>query len=217
MTEPSAPPFTSPYTMADLGGDGRRSAPAALRNVGPIGDVLAEWLPPTGIILELASGSGEHALAFARRFADLQWQPSDPDPAALASIAAWRDGGPANLLSPIALDAAGDDWSAAPVAAYLCINMVHVSPWASAQGLARGAGRGLARRGRLILYGPWIVEGEPLAESNAAFDRSLKARDPRWGLRRVSEFAAIAEREGLRLVDRRAMPANNQMLCFERG
>lgn len=212
MARPSLPP----YTVGDLAGDDRREAPAAARNVLPIGDVLADWLPARGRVLEVASGTGEHALAFARRFPALEWWPSDLDPIALSSIAAWRREGPANLHAPLLLDAAQVDWPIDRVDAVLSINMVHISPWESAEGLARGAGRILPPGGRLILYGPWLVEGEEPAASNLAFDADLKARDLRWGLRTVGDFAALARDAGLRLADRRAMPANNLMLLFVR-
>ena len=201
--------FIPPYNVADLGGDVRREAPAAARNVGVIGDVLAEWLPANGRVLEIASGTGQHALAFARRFANLEWQPSDPDPLALASIAAWRADAPANLLEPLAIDAASPDWPIDRADAILCINMVHISAWASTLGLLDGA----ARLGsRLILYGPWLVDGEEPAPSNQAFDADLKARNPEWGLRSLSEFTHEAAKRGLTLRQVRPMPANNVML-----
>ncbi len=120
MAEPSFPP----YNVGDLGRDVKRRAPAAARNIEPIGDVLAGWLPASGLVLEIASGTGEHALAFARRFSNLEWQPTDPDPEALQSIAAWREEGPANLWHPLQLDVCRADWPVRQVAAILCINMV---------------------------------------------------------------------------------------------
>ena len=210
MAKPSLPP----YTMNDLGDAVRRKAPAASRNVQPIGDVLADWLPKSGLVLEVASGTGEHALAFARRFPFLTWQPSDPDPLALSSIKAWRTGGPANLLDPLALDAASADWPIDKADALLNINMVHISPWAAALGLLDGARRLLEPGGSLILYGPWLEEGVAAAPSNLAFDADLKARDPRWGLRLVEDFAGEAAQRGFTLRERRAMPANNLMLRF---
>lgn len=213
MAEPSLPP----YTMDDLGEAVRRKAPAASRNVGPIGDVLADWIPETGLILEIASGTGEHALAFARRFPALTWQPSDPDPLALSSIAAWRENGPANLREPLALDAASSDWPIERADVLLNINMVHISPWDASLGLLDGACRLLATGGRLILYGPWLEEGVDAAPSNLAFDADLKARDPRWGLRLVETFADEARLRGFELIDRRTMPANNLMLLFVKG
>ncbi|MEA1071469.1 DUF938 domain-containing protein [Sphingomonas sp. LY160] len=212
MSEPSFPP----YNVGDLGGDVRRHAPAAARNVVAIGDVLADWLPSEGTVLEVASGSGEHALAFARRFPAQQWQPSDPDPTALASIAAWREGGPCNLLAPLTLDASSHPWPIDRADAVVSINMVHISPWQASLGLIDGAARLLPVGAPLILYGPWREADVPTAPSNEAFDLSLKERDPRWGLRSVDEFAGIAWRHGLVLVDRRSMPANNIMLRFDR-
>ena len=211
MSESSLPP----YTMGDLGNSDRRSAPAALRNVEPIGDVLERWLPEKGLVLEVASGTGEHALAFANRFPSLDWQPSDPDPLALSSIAAWRADGPANLLAPIELDAAERAWPIERADAVLNINMVHISPWKAALGLLDGANRLLGPEGRLILYGPWLEEGIEPAPSNMAFDGSLKARNPRWGLRLVETFADEARTRGFELKDRQPMPANNLMLLFE--
>nr|WP_118858419.1 DUF938 domain-containing protein [Sphingomonas mesophila] len=205
-----------PYNVGDLGGGERRRAPAAARNVGAIGDVLAEWLPESGLVLEVASGTGEHALAFARRFPALEWQPSDPDPLALESIAAWGRDGPANLLAPVPLDAAAGAWPVERAAAVLNINMVHISPWAAALGLLDGAARALGPDGRLILYGPWFEEAVAPAPSNVAFDLDLKARDPRWGLRTVEAFAAEAATRGFSLAERRTMPANNLMLLFAR-
>ena len=206
-----ADPFIPPYNVADLGGDIRREAPAVARNVGAIGDVLADWLPKSGLVLEVASGTGEHALAFARRFSNIDWQPSDPDLLALASIAAWRIDAPANLLEPIAIDAASLDWPIDRADAILCINMVHISPWASALGLLDGAAR---LRSPLILYGPWLVDGQDTAPSNLAFDTDLKSRNASWGLRLVSDFAQEAAKRGLKLSEIRPMPANNQMLLL---
>lgn len=190
-------------------------SPAAARNVEPIGDVLAEWLPSSGLVLEVASGSGEHALAFARRFAHLTWQPSDPDAAALASVETWRaEEGPRNLLPPVRLDVAEREWPVTVADAVLSINMVHISPWEASLGLLDGAARLLAAGGPLILYGPWIVDGEPTAPSNLLFDADLKRRNASWGLRRVAAFAEEAAKRGLALDAERAMPANNRMLLF---
>ena len=212
MAEPSFPP----YNVGDLGAGVRRQAPAAARNVGPIGDVLADWLPESGVVLEIASGTGEHALAFASRFPNLHWRPSDPDPEALASIEAWREGGPSNLLPPMLIDTRSSRWLVESADAVLCINMVHISPWESALGLLDGAGRLLRSGGSLILYGPWIEAAVQTAPSNLAFDQSLRARNSEWGLRRVEDFAAEAEKRGLILADRREMPSNNIMLRFDR-
>ena len=213
MAEPSFPP----YNVGDLGAGVRRQAPAAARNVGPIGEVLADWLPDSGLVLEIASGTGEHALAFARRFPNLEWQPSDPDPDALASIGAWRQGGPPNLLPPLLIDTRSDDWPVDRADAMLCINMVHISPWASALGLLEGAQRILTPGAPLVLYGPWLQAGVEAAPSNLAFDQSLKARNAEWGLRLVEDFAAEAATRDLVLADRREMPSNNLMLRFNRA
>jgi len=194
-----------------------RSAPAALRNREPIADVLADWLPPAGLVLEIASGTGEHAAYFAQRFPELQWQPSDVHPDALGSIAAWRqETGRANLLRPVMLDAASGGWPVDRADAVLSINMVHISPWSSALGLIAGAERLLASGAPLIVYGPWLRDDVPTAESNLAFDADLKRRDARWGLRRVEDFAAAAS-EAFTLAEIRSMPANNLMLLVRRN
>lgn len=211
MAEPSFPP----YNVGDLGAGVRRQAPAAARNVGPIGDVLADWLPSEGLILEIAAGTGEHALAFATRFPHFDWIPSDPDPQALASIDAWRAEGPPNLGQAVQIDTRDDNWPVDAADAILCINMVHISPWESAIGLLNGAQRLLGKGGPLILYGPWIEDGVDTAPSNIAFDESLRARDGRWGLRRVEDFAREGEARGLVFADRREMPSNNIMLRLD--
>lgn len=211
MAEPSFPP----YNVSDLGKEVKRQALAAARNVGPIGDVLTDWLPNSGLVLEVASGTGEHALAFARRFPALDWQPSDPGAEALASIAAWQLEGPPNLLPPVHLDVCVPDWPIRRADAIICTNMVHISPWEASLGLLDGAARLLDGGGPLILYGPWLETEVPTAPSNLAFDQSLKSRDPRWGLRLVDDFAAEAKLRGLVLTGRRSMPSNNIMLRFE--
>ena len=195
----------------------RRSAPAALRNREPIAGVLEEWLPPTGLVLEIASGSGEHVVHFADRFPALEWQPSDVHPDALASILAWRnEAGEPNIREPIAIDAASSDWPLDRADAVLSINMVHISPWASALGLLDGAARLLSAAAPLILYGPWLRADVPTAPSNLAFDADLKRRNPQWGLRRVEDVAIAAEGRGLKLEAIREMPANNLMQLFRR-
>jgi SAM-dependent methyltransferase len=193
----------------------RRSAPAALRNREPIAEVLREWLPASGLVLEIASGTGEHAAYFAERFPGLEWQPSDVHPDALASIAAWREAsGLTNLREPLTIDAAAADWPIEGADAVLSINMVHISPWASALGLLDGAARLLSAGAPLILYGPWLSREVETAPSNLAFDADLKRRDPQWGLRRVEDFAAAAGERGLTLSQTRSMPANNMMLLL---
>ena len=194
----------------------RRSAPAALRNREPIAEVLADWLPASGLVLEIASGTGEHAVFFAERFPKLEWQPSDVHPDALESIAAWRAAADLpNVRPPLVIDASQIDWSIEQGDAVLSINMVHISPWPSALGLIDGAARLLPPSGPLILYGPWLSEAVPTAPSNLAFDADLKRRDPEWGLRRVEDFAAAAHERGLELVETRQMPANNLMLLLK--
>jgi Protein of unknown function (DUF938) len=195
----------------------RRSAPAALRNREPIAQVLQDWLPERGLVLEIASGTGEHAVYFAERFSQLEWQPSDVHAAALESIEAWRQQSKLpNILPPIAIDASARNWPIERADAVLSINMVHISPWSSALGLLDGAARLLARGAPLILYGPWLKDDLPTAPSNSAFDQDLRARDPQWGLRRVEDFAAAAEERGFRLDETRPMPANNLMLLLRR-
>ena len=195
----------------------QRSAPAALRNREPIAEVLGEWLPPSGLVLEVASGTGEHAVFFAERFPNLEWQPSDLHKDALASIRAWRaEAALPNLREPIVVDAAAGDWPIGRADAVLNINMVHISPWEAALGLLDGASQLLAPRAPLILYGPWLKDDIATAPSNLAFDADLRARDERWGLRRVEDFAAEAELRGLSLEATRQMPANNLMLLFRR-
>ncbi|MEA3080114.1 MAG: hypothetical protein QOF05_1522 [Sphingomonadales bacterium] len=196
----------------------RRSAPAALRNREPIAKVLNEWLPERGLVLEIASGTGEHAVFFAERFPALEWQPSDIHPDALRSIAAWRDARALpNLRPAVTIDATFADWPIDRAGAVLSINMVHISPWTSALGLLDGAARVLEPGAPLILYGPWLKDDIPAAPSNLAFDADLKRRNPAWGLRRVEDFAAAAESRGFTLESGRPMPANNLMLLMTKN
>lgn len=194
-----------------------RSAPAALRNREPIADVLHEWLPGSGLVLEVASGTGEHSAFFAERFAQLDWQPSDVHPDALSSIRAWRAAVRLpNLREAIVIDAATADWPIDRADAILNINMVHISPWTAALGLIAAASRLLGPGSPLILYGPWLMDSIETAPSNLAFDADLKRRDPAWGLRRVEDFAAAAK-DDFELVETRLMPANNLMLRLIRS
>lgn len=196
----------------------RRSAPAALRNREPIAEVLAEWLPESGLVLELASGTGEHAVYFAERFPGLDWQPSDLHPESLRSINAWRaEAGLENVAAPLLIDAASSEWPIGRADAVLSSNMVHISPWGAALGLLDGAARLLGPEAPLILYGPWLSETIETVASNREFDADLKRRDPQWGLRKVEDFAAEAAKRGLRLAEQRRMPANNLMLLFRKG
>jgi hypothetical protein len=197
--------------------DDRRSAPHVARNAGPIADVLRGILPDAGLVLEVASGSGEHALHFAAAFPHLMWQPTDADPVGLRSIDAWRTAERLpNLLAPVPLDAAAGEWPVNEAAAILCINMVHISPWAATVGLMRGAARLLAPGAPLYLYGAYRRQDVPTAPSNEAFDRSLRDRNPEWGVRDLEAVAAEAERQGLRLDSVIEMPANNLSVVFRR-
>ena len=196
----------------------KRHAPAAGRNREPIAAVLTEDLPQAGLVLEVASGTGEHAVHFARTFPDLAWQPSDPDPEARASIAAWREEAALpNLLPPLALDAAAPDWPIAGADAVVCINMVHISPPRATEGLVTGAARLLTAGAPLILYGPYREADGETAPSNLAFDRDLKARNPEWGLRTVEWLDGLAAGSGFRRTRRVAMPANNLTLVYRRS
>mgnify|MGYP001212239577 FL=1 len=195
-----------------------RESPAARRNRGPIADVLEDELPHGGPVLEIASGTGEHVVHFAARFPNFDWHPSDPQEEALASIAAYREAsGLDNIMPPVALDAASKEWPIDAADAIVCINMVHISPWEATQGLFAGAARLLPPHdGPLVLYGPYLEEDVETAPSNLAFDESLKARDPRWGLRKLADVDALAARNGLRRTRRVAMPANNLVLVYRR-
>jgi SAM-dependent methyltransferase len=197
---------------------GARVSPSTARNRGPILEVLRPRLPAAGLVLEIAAGAGEHAAHMARTLPGLSWLPTDPDPEALASIAAWREAAALdNLLPPLRLDAADpDSWPVARADALVNINMIHISPWAATEGLMTGAGRVLAPGAPLILYGPYVEAGVPTAPSNLNFDASLRGRDPAWGLRRLEDVTALAAERGLVLEERIAMPANNLVLVFRR-
>ena len=198
---------------------GALASPSTARNREPILAVLAPRLGPGARVLEIASGAGEHALFFAQSLPHIHWQPSDASPEALASIAAWRATADVpNLAAPITLDAADPaTWPAEAVDAIVCINMIHIAPWAAAQGLMAGAGRLLTATGRLFTYGPYLEDHTPTAPSNLAFDESLRARDPAWGVRRREDVEELAARHGLALAERIAMPANNLVLVFARA
>jgi hypothetical protein len=198
---------------------GALASPAVARNTAAILEVLRAHLPAEGRVLEIASGSGEHAVAFARALPRTTWTPSDPSAEARASIAAWAaEAALPNLRPPLALDAADPDgWPALDVQVMVCINMIHISPWSATEGLMAGAGRVLPDPGGLlVLYGPFREADAPLAPSNAAFDESLKARDPAWGLRDRDAVVACARSNGLHLTRRVEMPANNLTLLFRR-
>ncbi|WP_082400173.1 DUF938 domain-containing protein [Citromicrobium sp. WPS32] len=197
----------------------KRESPAAQRNREPIADVLADVLPERGIVLEMASGTGEHVVHFAKRFAHLDWYPSDPDAEARASIAAHvAQAGIANVMPPLALDAAASEWPLDAADAIVCINMVHISPWQATEGLFAGAARLLPPMdGPLFLYGPYLEREVETAPSNLAFDESLRARDPRWGLRDLANVDALAKRHGFTRTLRVAMPANNLIVVYRKA
>jgi SAM-dependent methyltransferase len=195
----------------------RRHAPATLRNREPLLAVLRRTLPPAGTVLEVASGTGEHAAFFAAALPALVWQPTDLDPAARASIAAWCADVP-NVRPPLPLDAAvPDTWEITAADAMLCVNMIHIAPWAACEGLLAGAGRVLPAGAPLVLYGPYRVGGVHTAPSNAAFDDGLRAQNPAWGVRDLEDVLAVASTHGLRHDETVAMPANNLTVVLRRA
>lgn len=199
--------------------DGALASPASLRNAEPILRLLRAHLPKSGRVLEIASGAGQHAVFFSGALPGLDWTPSDPSADARASIAAWAaEAGTGRLQAPLALDCLDETtWPEAQFDAVVCINMVHISPWAATEGLMKLAERALPRPGGLLyLYGPYREAEVPLAPSNAAFDASLQARDPAWGLRDRNAVTALAKAHGLTLTLRADMPANNISLLFRR-
>jgi SAM-dependent methyltransferase len=203
--------------MPDLRPDPRRSAPAALRNREPILALLRRHLPARGTVLEVASGSGEHVVHFAAALPHLTFQPSDPEPAARASVDGWvAASGLANVLPALELDAAAESWPVPRADAVLCINMVHIAPWRAAEGLVQGASRLLGPEGVLFLYGPYRRGGVHTAPSNAAFDADLRAHNPDWGLRNLEQVEEIAAACGFATATVEPMPANNLSLVFRR-
>jgi SAM-dependent methyltransferase len=188
------------------------------RNRQPILDVPSRALPPEGLVLEIASGSGEHAVFFAQNLPSVRWQPTDTDAGALASIAAHRAAaGPPNLLEPIRLDVAADRWPVARADALVCNNMIHITPWRITEGLMAGAGRTLRPGGILYLYGPYRIDGRHTAPSNSDFDAWLGAQNPEWGIRDLADVTAVAQGNGLDLAETVMMPANNFSIIFRRG
>jgi SAM-dependent methyltransferase len=195
----------------------KKTWPAPERNKGPIVDVLRRVLPKAGRVLEISSGSGQHVVHFARQLPGLVFQPSDVDPDNLASIRAWRhDEQLANVLEPVRLDVLEESWPVGPFDAAFNANMIHIAPWACAEGLFRGVGRHLGKGGVFVLYGPFRIGGAHTAESNAEFDADLRQRDPAWGVRDLEAVEALAREQGLELRERVPMPANNQCLVFVR-
>jgi hypothetical protein len=197
--------------------DPRKHSAPAERNRGPIAEQLLQWLPPRGRLLEIASGTGQHAAHVAPLLPGWSWQPSDFHPGSLASIEAWC-AGLVNVHKPLLLDVMAEDWPGVttPLDAIFCANMLHIAPWPVCGALMRGAARTLGPQGQLVLYGPYIVDGEPTAASNLAFDEDLRGRNPAWGLRVLSEVLAEAQRSDLHLVRRVEMPANNLLLVLSR-
>lgn len=194
-----------------------RHSPAAERNREPILAVLQRVLPARGLVLEVASGTGQHVAWFARHLPGLDWQPSDGDVAMLPSIAAWvADAGLDNVRAPIVLDASAPEWPLAAADAIYCANMVHIAPWPAALGLFAGAGRLLPAGGVLCTYGPYRFDGSFTAPSNSEFDVSLRTRDPGWGVRDVRDLEDAARAHGLALEETVPLPANNHVLVFRR-
>jgi SAM-dependent methyltransferase len=194
-----------------------RSAPAAARNREPILQVLRDYLARPAFVLEIASGTGEHAVWFSNALPELTWQPTDHDDEALSSIAAWRESsGPPNLLPPLQLDAAAAIWPVAQADAVVAINLVHIAPWAATLGLIAGAARVLTRDGLLFLYGPFREGNVHTSVGNAAFDADLRAHNPSWGIRDIEEISALASEHGFTAPERIAMPANNLSVVFRR-
>jgi len=202
----------------------KKHAPAALRNRDPILALLKDVLPAEGAVLEIAAGTGQHAVYFAPELAPRVWLPSDPDPENVASIDGWRRDEPAQTLRPpIALDVTEPVWPVEtdppdpPISAIVAINLIHIAPWAAAEGLMAGAARILPAGGVLYLYGPYMVDGAHTAPSNAAFDEHLKSQDLAWGLRDVADVTALAKAHSLAHRRTEEMPANNFSLVFEKG
>jgi SAM-dependent methyltransferase len=196
----------------------KRFAPATLRNRDDIACVLTDFLPQSGLVLEIASGTGEHLVHFATLFPGLSWQPSDYDKAGLASITAWSvDASLPNIRPPLQIDASAEPWPIEKADAILCINMVHISPWAATLGLLEGAARILQPGGLLFLYGPYRQKGIPTAASNEDFDQSLKERNADWGVRQVEDIIDAARTAGLTFEKLVEMPANNLSLIFRQS
>jgi hypothetical protein len=197
--------------------DARQHSPACERNRGPILEVLRDALPERGVVLEIASGTGMHGVYFAPRLPSITWQPSDADERALASIEAWRRHEPSpNLLAALRLDVLAPEWPIEHADAVFNANMIHISPWECCLALFAGAARVLASSAPLVLYGPFQIGGAHTAESNAAFDASLRARDPRWGVRALEDVVRVAEDAGFERERVVAMPANNQTVLFRK-
>ena len=197
--------------------DRRLYFPHVARNREPILEVLQRVLPRDGLVLEIASGGGEHAAYFASNLRGLRWQPTDANAEMFESIAAHRAAaGVTNLLAPLHLDVTSDQWPVERADALVCCNMIHIAPWAATEGLIAGAGRTLRRGAPLYLYGPYKVEGRHTAPSNEDFDTSLRARNPLWGVRDLTDVSSLAKRHGFAPVETVPMPANNLSVIFRR-
>lgn len=198
--------------------DQRMFSPSVARNSEPILKVLKRVLPPLGSVLEIGCGTGEHAACFAKAMPNLNWIPSDPDPVSRASTASWiKFMGLNNVAAPLDIDVCSTQWNVATLASFdaiVSINMTHIAPWAATLGLLSGTSRLVRAGGSLFLYGPFILYGTHIADSNAAFDESLKAHNPSWGLRDIVDLEAAANAAGLELIERVEMPANNMSLVF---
>ena len=214
----SKPTFWQPTADLQAAADPRLRAPSAQRNRDAILAVLTDNLPSSGLVLEIASGSGEHAVHFAGALPGVTFQPSDPSPDAVASIAAWAaESGLGNIHSPLVIDATAPDWPVEMADAILCINMIHIAPWAAAEGLFRHAGRLLKPGQPLYLYGPYRRPDRPLEPGNAAFDESLRSRDPAWGLRELDAVTALGAANGFSAPMIVEMPANNLSVIFRKA
>lgn len=208
---------STPWFRDQAGPEDEKHAPATLRNRDAIIAVLQEVLPDSGTVLEVASGTGEHAVYFGEKFPDLTWQPSDPDPDGCRSIAAWtKRAGVGNVLPPLQLDALALRWDIEKPSAILCINMVHIAPWEASIGMFEKAALLLEPGSSFYLYGPYFRGDAPTAQGNLDFDRSLKSRNLRWGIREVADMDALATKNGFTRADLVEMPANNLSLIYRR-
>lgn len=197
--------------------DLKLSWPAPDRNKEPILEVLERHLPQSGLVLEIASGSGQHAVHFAPNFPGVVWQPSDPELEHRQSITAWREhANIANMSDPLDLDTTHDAWQVEEAAAIICINMIHISPWQSSQGLFRGAADLLPPSAPVILYGPFMIEGRHTSASNAQFSENLQRRDPEWGVRDLADVTSLARENGFDFDEKIEMPANNLSVIFRK-
>ena len=201
----------------DKAENGRLVSPSAERNKAPIADVLDGLLPSSGQVLEISSGTGQHVVHFARRMPRLVWQPTERDAESLRSIAAWLEvEALPNVRAPLFLDVCDDVWPVTHTDAAICLNMIHIAPWPATEALLRGAGKTLRPSGLLFLYGPFQRQGAHTAESNAEFDRQLRARDPQWGVRNLEDVATVATSEGFELGEIHQLPANNLGVVFRK-